>query len=136
MFLFLAAGLLFSSCYKEENWLAENSDTENKYFPVIQKVESSVSTLHSGETAVITVTYWSHDDIKEIELWANENGEDRKVTTWPYTDSFDKDAYAEVTNLDYVAPTFADTTDVTIKAVVNNANGLSKSKTVSLTVYP
>ena len=136
LLLLLVVGLLFSSCYKEEDWLADNSTTEEKFFPVVQNVFSSVDSMKSGDTSIISVKYWSHDEIKEIELWANEGGEDRKVSTWSYVDSFDDEAHAEVTNLDYIAPSFSDTTVVTIKAIVNNVNGLSKFRTVSLVVLP
>lgn len=131
-FFLLSVGLLFSSCYKEEDWVADNSTTEDKYFPVIQKVTVSTDMVATGDTSFVKVYFWSHDDIKNVELWEN----DALYTSWDFVDSFDTLAYAQVKSFDYVAPAVADTTAFTLKVIVNNVNGLDRTKSVDVTVVP
>ncbi len=136
-FVFLSIGLVFSSCYKEENWVDDNSQTENKYYPVIQKlVKTGGDTISAGELIKLTVNYWSNDPIKSLELTETANGADKSIQVWGYTDSFNEEAYAEVTTLDYTASTFSDTTDVTLSVTVLNENGLSRKKSVEVVVIP
>ena len=136
-FVFLSLGLVFSSCYKEENWVDDNSQTEGKYYPVIQEVvRSGTDTIASGETVTLTVNYWSKDPIKSLEITETANGEDKSVLVWDYVDSFNEEAYAEVTKLDYTAPSFADTTNVELTVTLLNENGLSRKESVKVVVLP
>lgn len=133
LFLFLlGTSLLMTSCYKESNWLDENSTTDGNYYPVIQKmtVEAPNENAMEGDSVNITTYYWSKDPIKELQFFVDDN----LTTTWAHTDSFDEEAYAQKTSFLYIVPSLPDSTTVNFLVKVINENGLEKEKATSILV--
>lgn len=124
LFLFLVAGMLFFSCKKTDNFIAEDK-IENgiHYYPVIlnERFFDTVSkknlnpvdtTFLPGDTLVFELDYFSQDSIDRIELWAGRSPKNlQKAQSTPYKPSF----YSKLKGFDtllisYTIPSGLDTT--------------------------
>jgi len=131
--LLVLIGFSLSSCYKEEYFLDDNVTSDGFHYPVIQLL-SVDGNLTEGSSVNVMVQYFSNDPVKELVLYAIENGVESLKSTTPYVYSYDAEASAEIMTLNYTVAAGTSGTTVTLKVVVLTENGLSKEKTVKIDI--
>ncbi len=134
---FLPLLVLFSSCYKESNWIADNVDTEGYFYPLIQDVlaePANGTDITEGSEVLISVYYWSRDDVASVELFETIDGNEKMIHSASAPTRFDAERSVDVLEYSYTVPAGTAGKDITIKAVVTTVNGLSREKATSFTV--
>ena len=129
--------LVFSSCYEEEDWLADNLADGGTYFPVIQSVLTELpdgETFSEGTTVNISVWYWSRDDVKEVRITETIDDVETQLTSSASSTRFDTEANVEVLEYDYTIPEGSSGKEITITATVLTVTNLDRVKSNSFTV--
>ncbi|GJM35230.1 MAG: hypothetical protein DHS20C18_42310 [Saprospiraceae bacterium] len=130
-FLLVLSGLTFSSCYKESDWLGDNTTTEGKHFPVIAGFElvTEGGPFSEGTSVQLDLDFWSLDAISSIKLYERVDGGDPvEVASFGYTANFQDDSQTDELIMSYTIPSLpADTVQITLDAEVVNENGLTRN---------
>lgn len=136
--IFIIFGILLtlSSCYKEEDWLAENIKEGGTYYPVIQTltVTPTSGDFTEGNTVMISMQYWSRDDIKEITFNAVLDGVETQLVSTTSSTRFDLEQNVDVLEHTYTIPAGSLGKEITISGVVTTVNDLDRVKESSFTV--
>ena len=128
----LGFGILFSSCYKEENWTEENTEILG-YIPIIASFDATpASTVKSGENLSLDLRFWCTDPIKEIIFYPTLNDVDLDSLVYPYSDA----AYSAASQTDslvigYIAPNVDSTSTLVVNAKVISENGYERKTSPS-----
>lgn len=133
LYILLTFGLVlsFASCYKPSTWVDENVKESQGYYPVIQAVR--VANLPAsgkfavGDVVKFEMKYWSVDPISKYDLYAKVAGVETLFSSTPYVYSFVPEIKAELILLDYTVPQGTSGTTITLKAIVTNENGLTRT---------
>lgn len=124
-------GLIFSSCYKEPDWVGDNTTTEGKHFPVIAGVTlvTAGDFFQEGSTIQIDLDYWSLDDIATVKLYENvDGGGATEVSSTSHVSNFQEDSQTDEMILSYTIPTLpSDTVEIVLDVEVINVNGLTRN---------
>jgi hypothetical protein len=117
-----------SSCYKEKNWLDENVNSTNRFFPNIFFNTLDSANYPKGFAVRCNFEYWSQDKIKEIRIYDSIGTAARKVVaTLAYTPAYSAIKKSDTLLYQYVVPaTAASGTTIRLDAVVENENGLTR----------
>lgn len=131
--LLLALALVISvgltSCYKESNWLADNAELTGNHFPIIQSTSIETENFAVGETVSVKCNYWSIDEVEKLELYASVDGADEALySSTPYTHNYDPETRTDVAFLDYTIPDGSEGTEIVLRVVVVNTNGLTSKE--------
>ena len=136
-FLFLTS-LLVTSCYEETYWVDENVTSEGKHFPVISTLlvdnTPESGTFAEGESAQISVFYWSIDPIKELQLMQTVDSVETMVDVKPYASNFDDLKQTDKMTFSYLVPSGTTGTEIPLRIIVVNTNGLTRDKSTTITV--
>lgn len=137
-FIALILTVLITACHDEPDWLGDNTTTEGNHFPVIGTLTASSTTVSSGGSIELDMRYWSLDPIRETALIEKAEGaaDFTIVDTYPYTFNFNAETQDEQLIMTYIAPAVSDTSEYEVGARVINENGLTRERTVSITVLP
>ncbi len=145
--LFMLLTLFISSCYKEPDFIGDNSTTEGKHFPVIAgfKIVDKADSYNQGEKVKVDLDFWSVDPIKVINFHFRTDDTDVIAATSPYVANFKEDSQTDELIMEFVVPSVSSTDTVTIDAEIINENGLKviskdggtgNRPSVSITVNP
>jgi len=140
IYIVLVLGMTFwmSSCYEQQTWVDANVTEGGKYYPVIQLFTVSNTPAGGnftvGSEAQLKLQYWSVDPVKSLDLYATVGGNSGLFSSTPYSYSYSADVGAEVVTLTYTVPSEAAGSSVDLKVVVACENGLSREKSVKITV--
>lgn len=129
--------LVFSSCYEEEDWLADNLVDGGTYFPVIQSVLTELpedATFSEGTTVNLSVWYWSRDDVKDITITETIDDVVTKLVSSSSSTRFDVEKNVDVLEYDYAIPVGSSGKEIIITATVTTVNDLERVKDNSFTV--
>ena len=124
---FVLLALVISSCYKEPDFIGDNSTTEGKHFPVISgfNVVDKADSYNQGESVKVDLDFWSTDPIKEINFHYRIGDTDVIAATSSYVANFQEDSQTDELVMEIAVPAVDSTVTVTIDAEILNENGLS-----------
>ncbi|GLR15648.1 hypothetical protein [Portibacter lacus] len=129
-FLFLIA-FTVSSCYKESDWLGDNTTTEGKHFPVIAGITilDEMDTYPVGTNIQIDLDFWSLDEISTIKLYQTiGGGETTEVKSYPFVSNFQEDSQTDELIMDYQIPSITEeSVSIRLDVEVINVNGLTRN---------
>jgi len=145
--LFVLLALLISSCYKEPDFIGDNSKTEGKHFPVISgfNIIDKADSYSQGEMVKVDLDFWSLDPIKEINFFFKIGDSIVLAGNSNYIANFQEDSQSDELVMDLLVPAVDSVVEVTINAEVVNENGLTVNSenggtgnrpSVSVTVNP
>lgn|GEM_PF-2906871 len=131
--------VLLSSCYKESDWISDNVDTDGYFYPLIQDVlvepaNSTATSFAEGDEALISIYYWSRDDVASVEIFETIDGNEKLIHTATQPTRFDPARSVDVLETSYTIPTGTSGKEITIRAVVTTVNGLSRDKATTIVV--
>jgi len=131
-YLLLLCGVIaLHSCYKESNFLDENTTTEDKNFPVVATFAvTNGATFKVGDAIKTELNYWSIDPIKEIRLYQTVAGVREIKVTKPYAAAFSKQSQTDSLLMEFPMPQLAVGTEVSVQAEVVNDNGLMRLSSI------
>jgi hypothetical protein len=126
--------LLLAGCYKESNWLDENTTKGAGNYPVIATFTSTNGKkFKAGQVVKLDLRYWSLDPIKEIKFSSIIDGVTAPVSTLPYSANFAEDSQTDKLLFDYTVPSTPETVKkMKIEALITNENGLTRASTYEI----
>lgn len=136
--MLLLIAISMSSCYKQSDVLEDLVKTEGKHFPVIATftTESGDRAFTSGKMINLDLRYWSVETIESVTFTEVIGELETVIATNPYQSNFSADSQTDKMIQAYTTPTVSEETSVTVRATVKNTNGLTKEKSLSLTIMP
>jgi hypothetical protein len=108
-FLILATLIGIVSCYKEPDWFAENTTSQDKFAPFIYMYALDSASFTPGVRAKVLLEYWCIDPIKEIRLYESRGatittGARTLVATIPYQKAFSQIRQMDTLVTQYTVP--------------------------------
>ncbi|MBL3658001.1 hypothetical protein [Fulvivirga sediminis] len=134
IFYILLMLIIMTSCYEEEYFIDDNTTSNGDHYPVIQSLVVEGDVL-SGNSLNLIMHYWSLDPIDHFELYATEpEQQESMVNTIAYQYSYDEETESEVISIPYEVPNLKSGSNVDLRVLVINKNGLTREAITSITV--
>lgn len=133
LFVFLTFAVLITGCYQEENWLEDNWEKDENYYPNISNVSilAEQETYAEGDAVNLDLRFWSEGSVESIQLLHEYGGNNQEVySEYAYSEA----GYSEITKTDsivveYTVPQGSSGSTISLEFEVANENGLSASNT-------
>jgi len=134
LLILLALSIFISSCYKEDyTWFEDNTTTVG-VAPVVESfsVEGDNTV---GASKTVTIGFWSTAEIESIKLIQTINGTDTEISSKSVSDATIRDL-ENIYDLtwQYTVPNEAVGTDIILKGLVTNTNGITADDDDDFTV--
>ncbi|PSR12593.1 MAG: hypothetical protein DA408_10490 [Bacteroidetes bacterium] len=128
--------LSFSSCYEEADWLGDNATPGRGNFPVIATFSTTNGTSFAvGETVNLDLRFFSVAEIDRIALSSIIDGVETEVASFGYTPNFAEDSQTDKLLMTYLVPAVpAGVTKITLKATIYNKNGLTRDRSLDISL--
>ncbi|MEN8123148.1 MAG: hypothetical protein ABFS35_22610 [Bacteroidota bacterium] len=126
--------ILISSCYKEDYTWFEDNTTTIGVAPVLESISIEGDNT-VGATKTVTIGFWSTETIESIKLIQTINGIDTEISSNSVSDATRRDLenIYDLT-IQYTVPNEAVGTDITLKGLVTNTNGITADDDDSFTI--
>jgi len=126
--------LSVTACYEEPDWLGDNTTPGAGNFPVISLFElTNGEEFAPGETAQMSLYYFSVDEIDRIVLFSIIDGNETEVQSFAYQPNFDETQQTDRLDMSYTVPAeVPGGTVITLKVEIFNKNGLTRSAEVTI----
>jgi hypothetical protein len=127
-----------SSCYEDNAyWLDENIREGGTYYPVIQNLNvapANGDTYAAGGTAVLSLQYWSRDDVRTLDYYQTIDGVETLIESVAYQYSYDPESEAELFDYNYSIPGNASGKTIELRVEVVTVFDVIRESTTSISV--